>query len=139
MKRYLTLILVAVAVAAGSFGLTRGLLARGDEDQIVWLRREFRLTDDQAAAIARLQANYQPVCMAHCRLILAARDRLAATPGDTTAQAEITRLEGVCAQATLAHLREIAAQMDSAQGRRFLTLVEPRVSRHEHQGPLGLK
>ena len=139
MKRYLLLIGLAVAVAAASHGLTRGLLPRGEEDQMTWLRREFKLTDRQAAAVEKMQAEYRPVCAGHCRLIREARDRLAAAPNDAAAQAEIGRLEQKCHEATLAHLQNVAAQMDPAQGRRFLTLVEPKVSRHAHQGPLGLK
>jgi hypothetical protein len=139
MRRYVALFLVTVAVAAVSFTLTRQLLPPGDEDQGVWLQREFKLNAAQAAAVGKMQAAYQPVCTEHCRLIREARDRLAANPNDAAVQAEITRLEQMCSQATLQHLREVAALMSPDQGRRFLTLVEPKVSRQEHQGPLGLK
>jgi hypothetical protein len=139
MKRYVILLALAVVVAAGSYAITRGLMPRGEEDQLAWLTREFKLTPAQTTAVEKLQADYQPVCAGHCRLIMAAHDRLAAAPNDTAVQAEITRLEQMCNQATLAHLREVAAQMAPEQGRRFLTLVEPKVSRHAHQGPFGLK
>ncbi len=139
MKRFLILIGLAVAVAAASFALTRGLMPRGEEDQMTWLRREFKLTAGQAAAVEKMQAAYQPVCAEHCRLIMEARDRLAAAPNDAAVQAEIVRLEQKCNEVTLEHLREVAAQMAPGQGRRFLTLVEPKVSRHAHHGPLGLK
>ncbi len=143
MKRYLILVGLVVAVAAGSYTLTRGLMPRGEEDQMTWLRREFKLTAAQAAAVEKLQADYQPVCAGHCRLIMAARERLAALASEASAkeaaQADLIRLEQTCNDATLAHLRMIAAQMDPDQGHRFLTLVEPKVSRHAHQGPLGLK
>ena len=139
MKRYLILIGLAVAVAAGSYALTRGLFPRGEEDQMTWLRREFKLTAGQAAAVEKMQAAYQPGCAEHCRLIMEERDRLAAAPNDAAVQAEIARLEQICNEATLEHLRQVAAQMAPGQGRRFLTLVEPKVSRHAHQGPLGLK
>ena len=139
MKRYLALIALVVAVAAASYALTRGLMPHREEDQMVWLQREFQLTASQTAAVEKLHAAYQPVCSEHCRLIMAARERMAAAPDDSAARAEIARLEKICNQATLAHLREVAAQMAPEQGRRFLALVEPKVSRHEHQGPLGLK
>jgi hypothetical protein len=143
MKRYLILIGLAVAVAAASFALTRGLMPRGEEDQMTWLRREFKLTAGQAAAVEKMQAAYQPVCAEHCRLIMEARDRLAALASEASAkeaaQADLLRLERICHAATLEHLREVAAQMAPGQGRRFLTLVEPKVSRHAHHGPLGLK
>lgn len=139
MKRYLMLIALAVAVAAGSFALTRGLMPRGEEDQMTWLAREFKLTPAQTAAVEKLQAAYQPVCARHCQLIMAARDRLAASPNDPAVQAEAAGLVQKCQDATLQHLREVAARMEPTQGRRFLALVEPKVSRHAHQGPFGLK
>ena len=139
MKRYFILLAVAVAVAAGSYALTRNLLPAGEEDQLAWLTREFQLTPAQAAAVEKLQADYQPVCAGHCQLIMAARTRLAAAPGDAAVQMEITRLEQVCSDATRRHLHEVAAQMTPEQGHRFLALVEPKLSRQTHQGPLGLK
>lgn len=139
MKRYFILLAVAVAVAAGSYGLTRNLLPAGEEDQLAWLTREFQLTPAQTAAVEKLQAGYQPVCAGHCQLIMAARTRLAAAPGDAAVQAEITRLEQVCSDATRRHLHAVAAQMAPEQSLRFLALVEPKLSRQTHQGPLGLK
>ena len=138
MKRYMTLLALAVAVAAISFFHTRGLAPQAAEDQKAWLQREFKLSPAQMAAVDKLQSDYQPVCTGHCRLIMEARDRLAAHPADAAAQADVTRLEGVCHDATMQHLREVAAVMAPDQGRRFLTLVEPKVSRHQHEGPLGL-
>jgi hypothetical protein len=143
MKRYLILLTLAASVAGGSFFLTRGIAPKvtshGDEDQQTWLQREFKLNPAQAAAVAKMQAAYQPVCAEHCRLIMAAHDRLAAHPDDAAAQQEVTRLEQICHDATLQHLRVVAAQMSPEQGRRFLALVEPKVSRQQHDGPLGLK
>lgn len=139
MKRYLILIGLVVAVAGASYALTRSLVSRGEEDQMTWLRREFKLTDEQTTAVEKLQADYRPVCADHCRLIMKAQDRLAAAPNDAAVQAEIASLEQKCNEATREHLKNIAAQMAPEQGRRFLTLVEPKVSRHAHQGPLGLR
>jgi hypothetical protein len=139
MKRYFILIAVAVAVAAGSYALTRNLMPAGEEDQLAWLTREFQLTPAQTAAVEKLQADYQPVCAGHCQLIMAARTRLADSPGDAAVQTEITRLEQICSDATRRHLHEVSAQMAPEQARRFLALVEPKLSRQTHQGPLGLK
>ena len=139
MRRYLILFTLAAAVAVGSFFLTRGLAPQREEDQPAWLRREFQLSPAQAAAVEKMQADYQPVCAEHCRLIMAARERLTARPPEAAGQREVQRLEQVCHDATLQHLRAVAAQMSPEQGRRFLALVEPKVSRHQHEGPLGLK
>ncbi len=140
MKRYLMLIALVAIVAAGSFALTRSLMPRaGEEDQMAWLVREFKLTPTQAAAVAKLQADYQPVCAGHCQLIMAASERLAGAPNDPAVQAEVAQLVQKCRDATQHHLRDVAARMAPEQGRRFLALVEPNLSRHAHQGPFGLK
>lgn len=133
MKRGLVFLLCIVVSATIAYTVTQRLITPGEEDQLTWLKREFHLNADQTAAIERLQAAYAPVCAEHCRLIQAATSRTGTTP------AEISRLEQVCHDATLAHLREIAAVMPPTEARRFLALVEPKVARHGHQGPLGLR
>lgn len=141
MKRLLLLLAVVVLVGAGSYGITRLVVPPppADEDQIVWLTREFKLTPAQAATIEALHLAYIPVCSDHCAAIVAARERLAASPTDTNLRTEVLRLERICQEATLHHVREVAAQMDAAQGARFLALVEPRILRHEHHAAFGLK
>lgn len=133
MKRSLLLLACVVATALLAYTLTRRFMPAGEEDQMTWLQREFHLSAEQTAAINRLQDAYQPVCAEHCRLIQEASEN----PG--TNPAEIARLEQICREATLRHLREIAAVMPPGEGPRFLALVEPKVSRNEHQGPLGLQ
>ena len=137
------LLALAVMVATGSYFVTRGIAPQiappADEGEQAWLQREFKLSPEQAVAVEKMQAAYQPVCAEHCRLIMAAHDRLAAHPDEAAARQEIARLEQICHDATLQHLRDVAAQMSPEQGRRFLALVEPKVSRQQHDGPLGLK
>lgn len=141
MKRFLLLALVVIVAGAGSYGLTRLLIPHPPEheDQIVWLQREFKLTAEQTARIERIHRDYIPICSDHCAAIVDARERLAAAPQNSDLKAEVARLELVCQTATLHHVREIAACMHERQGRRFLQLVEPRIARHQHQAPFGLK
>lgn len=139
MKRFLLLFVLTAAVAVATYALTRLLLVPGPEDPMAWLSRDFKLTARQAAAVEKLQTAYEPVCAEHCRLIAEARLHLAARPDDPAARAEIVRLEQKCTEATLDHLHAVAALMAPAQGQRFLTLVEPKVSRHDHEGPFGLQ
>ncbi len=141
MKRCALLLVVVLAIGAASYALTRLLwpAPAPSEDQMAWLKREFALSPTQATAIEKLQYDYMPVCSDHCAQIVDARERLAAKPDDPQLRADILRLERVCSDATLQHVREIAALMDSDQGRRFLKLVEPKISRHGHQGPFDLK
>lgn len=141
MKRGALLLVVVLAVGAASYALTRLLwpVPAPSEDQMVWLKREFALSPVQATAIEKLQYDYIPVCSDHCARIVEARERLAAQPGDPQFRANIQQLEQACSDATLLHVREIAALMDADEGRRFLELVEPKISRHGHQGPFDLK
>ena len=126
--------LLALAAAALAFGITHLCLrnAATNADEIAWLRNEFNLTAIQIAAIEKLHDDYEPVCMAHCDAITQARQK-SAPP------AELTRLEAVCHDATLAHLQRVAAVMPPAEGARFLALVTPKISGQSHDAPLGLK
>lgn len=134
MKRALVFLLGLVLAATLAYFATQRLIGRGGEDQLTWLRREFNLNAKQTAAIERLQTAYAPVCAEHCRLIHEATTRPAPSPD------EIARLEKICHDATLSHLREIAAVMAPSEARRFLALVEPKVTtRQSHDGVLGLK
>lgn len=141
MKRLLLLVTVVVLVGAGSYGLTRLMAPQppADEDQIAWLTREFKLSASQAAAIEKIHLDYIPVCSDHCAAIVDARERLAQSPQDARLRAEVARLEQICQAATLQHVREVAAQMNADQGQRFLSLVEPRILRHDHHVAFGLK
>lgn len=141
MKRLLTLLAVVIAIGGASYGIARRMMPAPpvDEDQVAWIAREFQLAPAQAAAVQQLHYDYLPVCSDHCAAIVAAREKAAETPGDATLQADVLRLEERCQQATLAHVRKVASHMDAAQGRRFLSLVEPRILRHDHQAVFGLK
>lgn len=144
MSPFLRYVLLAVVAAALAFCVTHFALrsdAPAAPDEMAWLQKEFRLTPDQSAAIAQLHDDYFPICMDHCRQIMRARETLAtAAPADLpAAQAELSRLEAVCRDATLAHLQRVAAAMPPDEAARFLSLVRPKVSGQSHHAPLGLK
>lgn len=137
MKRLGLVLLVLAALALGYFTTARVLQSRLPSDaptpaaKLDWLAREFSLTAAQIAEISRLQADYAPICADHCAAIVTAQETLAAaaTPAArTAAEADLARLEQVCATATRAHLHSVAACMLPAQSARFLALMEPRVA-----------
>lgn len=137
MKRPGLVLLVLAALALGYFTTARVLHSRLPADaptpaaKLDWLAREFSLTAAQIAEISRLQADYAPVCADHCAAIVAAQETLAAATAPdarTAAEADLARLEQVCATATRAHLHAVAACMPPAQSARFLALMEPRVA-----------
>lgn len=141
MKRFFIVLAVMLLVGAGSYGVTRLVAPKppADEDQIAWLTREFKLTPAQTAAIEKLHFDYIPVCSDHCAAIVAAREKLAKSPADEALRADVVRLEQICQSATLQHVREVASHMDARQAERFLSLVEPRILRHDHRAAFGLK
>ncbi len=147
MKRPALYLLCLLMAAVTAYGLTVYLRTRRPEDQWVWLRREFHLNDGQFARVQALHEAYQPVCADHCSRILAARQRLAelARAGRTNTTdyvATLARWEDVqreCEQATLRHLEAVAAVMNSADGRRYLGMMVPRVIHSDHREPLGIR
>jgi len=147
MKRLGLYLLFLVAAAVTAYGVTCYLRTRPPEDQWVWLRREFHLSDPQFARIHALHATYQPVCADHCSRILAVREHLAALDRnggkDTPEYAgTLDRWEGVkreCQEATLRHLQAVAAVMNPADGSRYLGMMVPRVIHSDHLEPLGIR
>ena len=148
MKRVFIFVLCVGLGAFGAYGITRWAACNTVlhcEDQVAWLQREFHLSAEETAAIKTLHDGYQPVCREHCAQIHRARSGLAALKAGAplaetnAAQAELTRVETICREATRAHLERVAAVMAPAEGARFLALVLPKLSRSNHDGPFGLK
>jgi hypothetical protein len=147
MKRLAPFLLLVVAVAAATYGVTCHLRTRQPEDQWIWLRREFHLSDQQFARIAALHEAYQPICADHCRRILTARQRLAAldrtgrinTPDYVAILDQWEAVKRECQKATFHHIQAVAAAMNPDDGRRYLGMMVPRVGRSDHLGPLGVR
>lgn len=99
--------------------------AAREGDAMAWLRREFRLTDSQFAAVQALHDDYAVECSDHCATITAARQRSAPAP-------EIAALERICVDAMTAHFRRAAALISPEQGERYLATVMPRIAGHPH-------
>ncbi len=147
MKRAAAYLLVLLLAAAAGYGITYHLRTRRSEDQWVWLRREFHLSNGQFARVQALHDAYQPVCADHCSRILAARQRLeelsrGGQAGTADYRATLARWEDIrreCEQATLRHLDTVAAAMNPADGRRYLAMMVPRVLHSDHSGPPGIR
>ncbi|MDD2764344.1 MAG: periplasmic heavy metal sensor [Opitutaceae bacterium] len=147
MKRLVLFLLLVVAVAAAAYGVTCYFNSRRTEDQWTWLRREFHLSDPQLARIQALHRAYEPVCADHCHRIMAVQTRLAeleqaGTKDSPDYAAALQAWEAVkreCNEATLQHLRKVAAEMDPGQGRRYLALMVPRITHYDHREPRGVR
>ncbi len=141
----LRLLLVALVAGAAGFGLTRLITPTPTPvvgEELAWLTREFELTADQAARIQSLHAAYRPVCAQHCAAIERTRTTLAhaaSSEDRTAAEAQLERLVATCHDSTEAHLEAVAAVMSPDQGRRYLEMIRPRLSAHQHAQPFGLQ
>lgn len=133
MKNLLITLGIALAACAAAFGVFYVLnddpalrRAAREGDAMAWLRTEFRLNDEQFAAIKKLHEDYGAACAEHCAAIMAARKR-SAPP------AEITALEETCVKAMTAHFHRVAALMPAPEGQRYLATVLPRVAGYDHR------
>ncbi len=141
MKKPVFILLAVLAAAAvayfGCFHFatrqTREMLS--DEDNMMWLRTEFALTDEQARAIAKLQADYEPRCMEMCARIAKSSARLqklmqaseAMSPELEAAVREVGQTKADCHAATLAQAFAISAHMTPAQAVRYRAMIAERV------------
>lgn len=133
-KNFWLCALLVVGAGAVSFGAFFVLndspevrRAARQHDAMAWLRVEFRLDDEQFAAVKRLHDDYSAVCEQHCNAILRARRQKA--PAE-----QVAALERVCVSSMTEHFRRVAALMPAEQGERYLTIVLPRVDGYSHEG-----
>jgi hypothetical protein len=126
-----------IAFYACNFLATRELrdMAQAPNGELQWLRREFHLSDVQFKNIASLQSGYAPVCDEMCRRIMEANskvDRLvsenrAVTPELEAAIREAGNVQQDCRKQMLAHIYRVSAQMDPAEGQRYLRMMKSRM------------
>jgi hypothetical protein len=102
---------------------------------LVWLRRDFHLTDAQFLRIQALQAAYAAKCDLMCQQIMNANAALDAaisrnrrvTPEIQQAMAEVARVQQGCQQSMLAHIYEVSEQMNPNSAERYLQIMKQRI------------
>ncbi len=131
-NKLLTLVLVLAACGVsywGFYSMSRApetvRKAMAEQDAMMWLKMEFKLSDGQFEKIKRLHDDYYVECSVHCAAIIDARD-------NQTEATEVTRLEAICENAMAAHFEKVAAIMAPDEGRRYLAVVLPRVASYDH-------
>jgi hypothetical protein len=132
VKNFLITLGLALAVCALAFGTFYVMSdepalheAAREGDAMMWLRAEFRLNDEQFAAIKKMHDDYGVVCGEHCAAIMKAKNRGAPA-------AEVAGLEKTCVDAMTQHFKAVAALMPAGQGARYLAIVLPRVAGYDH-------
>lgn len=135
MRNWLLTLAFAVAACAVSFGAfyfanrepTAVRAAAREGDAMEWLRVEFKLSAAQYAAIKQLHERYGTTCATHCNAITAAQQRHAPA-------AEIAGLENECVRSMSEHFERVAALMSPSEGKRYLSIVLPRIHDYDHRG-----
>jgi hypothetical protein len=136
------ILLLAIATGFGAFWLCtffgtsdlRSVTANRDAD-LMWLRREFDLTDVQFQRIQALHTAYASKCDQMCQRIMNANAALDAaisrnkqvTPEIEQAMGEVARVQQDCRQSTLAHVYEVSAQMSPSSAARYLQMMQQKI------------
>ena len=136
------ILLVAIAAGLGAFWLCtffgtsdlRSVTADRDAD-LMWLRREFALTDVQFQRIQALHMAYALKCDLMCQRIMNANTALDAaisrnkqvTPEIQQAMGEVARVQQDCRQSMLAHVYEVSAQMSPSSAARYLQMMQQKI------------
>lgn len=133
------LVVGALMTAAAVFVLTSQAVARwctgrlvNPQDDLDWLRREFRLGAEEMARMRDLHAGYLSRCQAWCAQIAAKKTELAAelaAQGALTPRAEallrdVAALRAQCQADMLRHFVEVSRAMPPEQGRRYLAEMQ---------------
>src|SRR5206468_5390072 len=102
--------------------------------ELMWLKKEFNLSEAEFTRISALHAAYRPQCAERCRRIAAKNAELKSLLNQTNAltrdvesklsEAAALRLE--CQKAMLKHFIEVSQTMPPEQGKRYLAWVEER-------------
>jgi len=138
VKRGLSILIGGLLVACAAYCLFyftgtashRKLLA-SKAPELLWLKKEFNLTDAELARITQLHEAYLPQCRVRChhieelnlRLIQAIGSATRMTPAIEQLLAERAKMRADCQAEMLQHFFEVSRTMPAEQGRRYLAWV----------------
>src|SRR5262249_11664101 len=143
-RLFVTVAILFATIAAGFgafwicalFGTADLRSVSSDRDaELVWLRREFHLTDAQFQRIQALHTAYVGKCDLTCRRIMDANAVLDAAitrnrrvmPEVQQAMAEAARVQQECQKSMLAHAYEISEQMNPSSAEQYLKMMKQRI------------
>lgn len=143
MKRAILIIFAGLLLAGVAYGcvyLVRTAKARAtdaaEHPELIWLTREFGLTQQEFARIRDLHEAYIPDCARMCAKIEAANTELEAlviktnqvTPEISEKLSEIGRIRQECQTRMLNHFYAVSRSMPEEQGRRYLAQMQKLTS-----------
>lgn len=143
------LLIVAIAVAvsvAGSVTYFRTATAPTSAmldqpaGELEWLRREYRLGDEQFARVRAKHVEYAPKCERMCATIADVNRQLATliqnnkavTPEVEAALHRSAQVQEECRRAMLGHVYAVSAEMSPEQGARYLSMMKSRLVHPGH-------
>ncbi len=102
------------------------------QPELVWLKKEFQLSDAEFARITKLHEAYLPQCAERCMRIAEQNRKLeqllgqatSLTPEIQSVLAERAKTRADCEAEMLKHFLEVSRTMPAEQGRRYLEWVE---------------
>lgn len=138
-------IAIVIGLAAYAFGwcLLPGPLSKicsNPNAEMVWLRREFHLSDEHFAKVMEIHRRHQRCCAELSPRIAAAQKNLEtvwatqpiSSPQAAQAWQTYQSLRADCIQSTVEYIQEVSGEMPAAESKRFKKLMLPKV----FQGPV---
>jgi hypothetical protein len=116
----------------------REMLA-SETPELLWLKKEFKLSDANFSRISQLHDGYLPQCKKRCRQIEEQNGKLKkllapaarVTPEIQGVLSERARLRAECQAEMLKHFFEVSRTMPPEQGRRYLAWVQEQTCLRE--------
>jgi hypothetical protein len=136
------ILFVAVATGLGAFWFctyfgTKEIRATSSnpDAELVWLRREFHLTDAQFQRIRALHTAYTGRCDLMCQRIMQSNSALetaisksrGVTPEIQRAMEDAAQVQRECQESMLAHIYEVSEQMEPSSGKRYLQMMMQKI------------
>jgi len=141
MKRALTILVGGLLVACAGYCLFyfagtaahRNLLA-SEAPELLWLKKEFRLSDAELVRLTQLHQAYLPQCKTRCQHIEELNRKLTQAIGSASQMtpdierllSERAKMRTDCQAEMLKHFFEVSRTMPADQGRRYLAWVQER-------------
>src|SRR3954447_11446637 len=124
-------VLMAACAALAYFGALRFCAHRAANDDLAWLKHEFRLNDSEMQRIRQLHEGYLPKCREMCARIAAKQTEVEAAltkyDGSNLAEqklVELGTLRAECQAQMLRHFDEVSHAMPAEQGKRYLAEMQ---------------
>ncbi|MGZ8940752.1 MAG: Spy/CpxP family protein refolding chaperone [Limisphaerales bacterium] len=140
MKKPILILMTGVMLAVGAYAalyLARtGQVPAETGSELLWLREEFPLSDEEFTRIRELHEGYLPDCERMCAQIAAANgelERLVLSTNEVTAEitqklSEISAIRQECQARMLKHFYAVSRAMPEEQGRRYLAEMQKLTS-----------